>query len=241
MIPLISLYATAARPQGWMNLYNILQDNSIPFEIVFVGPNEPDYILPDNFHYIKTDVKPAQCVEIAARSTSGTLIMQIADDIDLVTPKMLDKLYSTYTAHNDKNLIVSCRYMLDGKDLSPTCHYYHSGHTNTPMISVAGLMSNDLYKAVGGIDKNFIAVCSDIDVIMRIHAYGGSVILDDVYVNESSKSHDLYAQYAHIDRQLLDSLWVINRKVQTQRLKSFEPFINECILDESQGPKGRWL
>ena len=242
--PVISLYGSAARPQYWINLYDTLGDNKIGFEIVFVGPNVPDFSLPDNFYYIKSNVKPAQCVEIAARNTAGLLIMQIADDIEFKTAKMLDILYGVYTSYNDnEKLIVSCRYMMDGIDASPTCHYYHSGKTDTPMISVAGLMSSKLYKAVGGVDRNFIAVCSDIDIIMRVHVYGGFVILSDVYVNEdrTHSSNDLYARYGVVDRVLLDSLWVIHNVVQPCRLRPFEPFSGERILEVSQGPKGRWV
>jgi hypothetical protein len=241
--PIISVYGSACRPQNWLSLYNTLRDSSINFEIVFVGPNEPNYPLPDNFKYIQSNVKPAQCVEIASRYTSGELIMQIADDLEFRTPKMLDSLYRAYVTYNDERLIVSCRFMVDGVDVSDLCCNYLAGHSETPMISVAGLMSNKLYKEVGGIDRNFMAVCGDMDMIMRVHKCGGSVVLSDVYVNES-RVHcggDLYALYSVQDRALLDSLWMVGERVQLDRARLFEPFSDERILEESQGPKGRWI
>ena len=241
--PIISVYGSAYRPQNWVGLYNTLIDNDISFEIVFVGPNEPDFILPDNFKYIKSSVKPAQCVEIASRYATGELIMQVADDLEFRTPKMLDSLYSVYTAYNDERLIVSCRFMVDGVDVSSLCCNYLAGRPETPMISVAGLMSNRLYREVGGIDRNFVAVCGDMDVIMRIHKRGGSVVLSDIYVNENRLhcGNDLYALYSVQDRALLDSLWMVGGSVQLDRARLFEPFSNERILEESQGPKGRWI
>jgi hypothetical protein len=243
--PIISLYGSSNRPQNWLDFYNRLQDNSIPFEVMFAGPNKPDFILPDNFIHIKTaDIKPAQCVEVAARNTTGELIIQIADDIEFITSKALDILYEVYSTYNNDNLIVSCRFMQDKVDLSPTCHYYCSGDISSPILSVAGLMSNKLYKTIGGMDQNFIAVCGDIDVILRVHEYGGSVILSNVYVNENwplDKENSLYTLYARIDRTLLNSLWQVNSDEKPHRLKPFEPFTDYKILEESQGPKDRWI
>jgi hypothetical protein len=245
MEPIISLYGTSFRPDNWPQLYDNISDSNIPFEIVFAGPNAPNFNLPDCFKYIKTaDIKPAQCVEVAVRNTTGKLIMQIADDLKLVTPKALDMLYETYINYNNENLIVSCRYMKDMEDLSYACHFYYSAQSDTPMISVAGLMSNQLYRNIGGMDKRFIAVCGDIDVILRVHAYGGSVVLSDVYINENSpedSDNSLYTVYGPIDRAFLQSLWVINRNAPPDRRVPFEPFIDENILIESQGPKGRWI
>lgn len=245
MQPIISLYGTSSRPQYWIQLYDNLRESNISFEVVFAGPNEADFTLPDNFKHIKTaDIKPAQCVEIAARNTSGILIMQIADDLKLVTPKALDILYKTYIDYKDENLIVSCRYMQDMVDLSQECHYYYSNQPDTPMISVAGLMSNILYKTMGGMDRNFMAVCGDIDVILRVYEYGGSVVLSNVYINENlhiDRANSLYAVYGGIDRTFLNTLWEINRNDKPRRLLPFEPFSDISILEESQGPKGRWV
>ena len=59
--PDISIIGTAARPENWLSLYRSLGSDDVSFEIVFVGPNEPDYELPSNFRFIKSNVKPMQC------------------------------------------------------------------------------------------------------------------------------------------------------------------------------------
>ena len=95
--PDISIIGIAARPENWPNRYRSLDFNDVSFEIVFVGPNEPDYELPPNPRFIKSNVKPMQCLEITSRNTSGELAMYcIADDYTFVTPRPLDRLYRLY-------------------------------------------------------------------------------------------------------------------------------------------------
>ena len=65
--PLVTIIATAYRTDNWINLYNSFGKPSlVNLEFVFVGPNEPNYELPENFRFIQSDVKPTQCIEIAA-------------------------------------------------------------------------------------------------------------------------------------------------------------------------------
>ena len=70
----ISVVASAARPEYWIEFYNNLYNNcNISFEIVFVGPCEPNFNLPNNFRYYKSDVKVTQCVEAAIRFSIGKI------------------------------------------------------------------------------------------------------------------------------------------------------------------------
>lgn len=61
----ISLFGPSIRPELWMRLYRSLSSNAVPFEIIFVGNRLPDFSLPNNIHFIYSEVKPAQCAEIA--------------------------------------------------------------------------------------------------------------------------------------------------------------------------------
>ena len=141
--PLISLFGPAIRPQNWLRLYDNISDSSVPFEIVFVGPNEPDYTLPDNFRYIKSNVKPVQCAEAAARSTKGEFIMNTVDDLEFVTKDALGKLYNEYTAYSEDKLILSSRFMTDGIDASLVCHHYPM--SDPLVVPVGGLITRKLY------------------------------------------------------------------------------------------------
>jgi hypothetical protein len=259
--PDISIFGSAHRPSNWMDLYGSIGDNDINFEIVFVGPKEPDFILPNNFSFIKSLVKPTQCIEIAMRNTTADLVMQIADDCEFKNKSPLDRLYNTYKSYNNDKLILSCRFIQNGQDLSLPAHHFFWGDKASPVMPVSGLMSRKLYRDIGGIDRNFIAVQWDLDIAMRVLALGGEVILSDVYLEEQkSKScgSDLCGEFWHHDRTFLESLWSINGKTHFNRTRPVEPFsdlkiITEVynhlrenktsrvtILEESQGPKGRW-
>ena len=243
--PLMSLFATAYRTQYWMNLYDSVSDSSIPFEIVFTGPNEPDFTLPDNFKYIKTaDIKPSQCVEIATRYSVGEIIMQIADDLEFVTSDSLGILYSEYKGYNNEKLMLSPRYLKDGVDLSVVSLRFFDGDLTSPTLAVGMILSNKLYRTLGGIDKNFLAIHGESDVAMRLQSIGGKVLVSSIAINEfkernegSSMCDDAWT----VDRPFLEKLWVVKHKAQFKRAQPFEPFSNYKILEESQGVKGKWL
>ena len=241
--PDISIFGSAHRPQNWMDLYRSIGDNNVSFEIIFVGPNEPNFQLPSNFKFIKSYTKPTQCFEIAVRNTTADLIMPIADDLEFRTEKPLDILYNTYKSYNNDKLILSCRYMLNGEDRSAIDHRFFVGDNSSPVMPLCGLMARKLYRDTGGIDRNFIAVMWDLDITMRVLALGGEVILSDVYVDElKSKScgSKLCREFWYHDRGLLESLWSVNGQIHFNRARPVEPFSDFRILEESQGPRGRW-
>ncbi len=241
--PDISLFASAHRPQNWMNLYRSIGDNNIEFEIVFVGPNPPGYDLPGNFRFIRSQVKPAQCVEIAARNTTADLIIDMADDCEFHTPQPLDRLYDLYKSCNCDKVIVSSRMRTNGVDQSHFAHRFFTHDDNSPVIPVCGLMSKKFYRELGGIDRNFIAVMWPLDIAMRAYTLGGRVVLSNVYINEDrskSRGSNLCGEFWGHDRTLLESLWTTNGKIHFNRKNPVEPFSDVNILTASQGPRGRW-
>lgn len=244
MRPMISIFAAAIRPECWMDFYNSIGENETPFEVVFVGPNKPNYTLPSNFTYIQTQVKPTQCFEIGRRACRGELLLNTADDCNFVTEHPLDRLYEEYTAYNDDNLILSCRYMQNGVDRSVTDHFFFCGVDGSPVMPMQSLMSRSLYDKVGGVDRNFVAVFWDLDIAMRVYAIGGKVLLSNVYANEdkSKKANsDLCAKWGGPDRGFLEFLWALpNRQVHFKRRLPFAPFYNYKITEQTQGPKGKW-
>lgn len=241
----IAIVASAHRPRNWMALYNSIGDNDIEFELVFVGPNSPDFEVPKNFRFIKSLVKPPQCVEIAVRNTTADLMMNMADDCEFYTPRPLDKLYNLYKSCNSDNVIVSSRFMQNGERMSLSIHHFFSGYGSTLVVPMCGLMSKKLYHDIGGIDKNFEAIFWEIDIAMRIYALGGKVVMSDVYVNEDKNKceepeRDLWYQSGVRDRKLLEGLWTIDGKIHLNRKNPVESFSDMNILKASQGPRGRW-
>lgn len=245
MNPKIGICSSAHRPQNWMALYNSIGDNDVEFELVFVGPNSPDYELPKNFRFIRTDVKPPQCFEIAVRNATAELIMNMADDCEFITPCALDKLYNLYKSSNSDKVIVSSRFMQNGEVQPLSIHHFFSGYGSALMLPMFGLMSRKLYRDIGGIDKNFEAIFWEIDIAMRTYALGGRVVMSDVYVDEDKSKcaepeRDLWDQSGVRDRRLIESLWTFDGKVQLNRKKTVESFLDMNILKASQGPRGRW-
>lgn len=240
--PCISLFSSAHRPQCWMNLYKSIGHNEIEFELVFVGPNPPDYELPKNFRFIRSFVKPVQCCEIAARNTTGDLIMDIPDDCLFKTPRPLDRLYETYKAYNNDKLLLSCKFSTDGIDHSHFSHRFYISDPNSPVMPASALMSKKLFNDLGGIDSRFIGVMWNLDIAMRVYALGGEVIVSDVVLDEDriKTASVLCSEFWEHDRGLLESLWTINGKVCFNRKDPVKPFLDTNILNVSQGPRGRW-
>ena len=240
MNPKISIFATAHRPNNWMDLYKSIGENDVEFELVFVGPNQPNYRLPNNFRFIRSLVKPTQCLEIALRNTNADLVIAMADDCMFKGSRPLDRLYETYKNYNNDKIIISCRYMLNGEDLSESAHF---DGINSPIMPLAGLMSRNLLMNIGGYDKNFIAIQGELDIAMRVHALGGDVILSDVFLEEDKDKNagsELCNEFWEHDRGLLKSLWTKNGKIHFCRTKPVESFDDLNILKASQGPRGRW-
>lgn len=243
MNPKIGIVATAYRPQNWMSLYKSIGDNQVDFELVFVGPNPPDYELPKNFRFIRSLVKPTQCLEIAFRNTNAELVINIADDSTFKTSRPLDRIFETYKNHNNEKLLLSCRFSTNGIDQSHFAHHFNPSNLASPIIPVSALMSKKFFNDLGGIDSSFIAVMWDIDIAMRVYALGGCVVISDVIIDEDrSKSAGslLCSEFWAHDRMLLESLWTTNGKIHFNRSKPVKPFLDRNILDASQGPRGRW-
>jgi len=243
MNPKIDIVAPAHRPQNWMSLYDSIGDNQVDFELIFVGPNPPNYELPKNFRFIKSLVKPTQCLEIAYRNSSAELVMNIADDCMFKTLRPLDKLYKAYKKYNNEKLLLSCRYTTNGIDESHFTHRFNISDPTSPIMPACALMSKKLFNNVGGIDSNFIAVMWDLDIAMRVYASGGCVIISDVIIDEDrgkNAGNFLCSEFWGHDRTLLESLWTSNGKIHFSRNKPVKPFLDKNILNASQGPRGRW-
>jgi hypothetical protein len=243
MNPVIGICAPAHRPQNWMALYNSIGQNDIDFELVFVGPNHPGYQLPKNFRFLKSSVKPAQCLEAAFRNTCADYIMPIADDLEFKTIRPLDKLYDLYKSCNCDKVVVSSRMMTNGKDQSSFAHRFFTDKDSEFVMPLSGLISKKFYRSLGGIDRNFIAVMWDLDIAMRAYAQGGKVVMSDVYLNEDrskTMGSNLCNEFWSHDRKLLEKLWTVNGKLNLKRSRIVEPFLDRDILKFSQGPRGRW-
>jgi len=239
----ISVIGSAFRTKNWLKIYDSVSKNNINFEIVFVGPNKPDFQLPDNFRFIQSDVKPVQCIEIAARAAKGELIQFVPDDCLFVLENSLELIYETYKKHNNYKNIFSMTYCEDGKENQEDNHRLDHEDKSTPIIGICNVISKSFFTELGGLDKSFIASMYDLDLSLRAFDRGGNVLMTDIKINEkqiemSAGSHTS-AEYWNMDRKHLFEIWT-REKNKYYRNKKFTGFSDIDLLKYSQGPRGRW-
>ncbi len=180
----ISFYGTAIRPWLWTRLYESLSMNSVPFELILVGDRVPKFKLPDNFHFIYSEVKPAQCAEIASRYTTGDLIMNIVDDL-VFSEHALDNLYKMSKTLNNDKIMLTCKFVRYGKEFPEDQCRFWSGNSKSPMTPVGGLMKREMWHQLGGIDRRFVTLFWDLDMGMRMYEIGGAVVrCENAWVEE---------------------------------------------------------
>jgi hypothetical protein len=230
MKPLLSIFGSGIRINSWEILYNSLTKSSVPFELIIVGDKVPTFSLPDNFHYIYSKVKPAQCAEIAARYTTGELIMNVADDL-VFSDSALNEMCNLYEKNYSQNLIVSNRLKRGNVIYGDEMHKFLDIVDGSPLIPMSTLMSKKLWNTLGGIDRRFTALFWDLDIAMRTLEIGGEILFaNNSFTEEVFDRHSiisriknriiktqaqpgLYQEYGiSIDRPLLDSFWVSNNK-----------------------------
>ncbi len=249
----LSCFGPGIRPERWMGLYESIAQSNIDFDLTIVGPNEPDYKMPDNMFHIKTDVKPVQCMEIAFRCSKGELIIPIADD-EIFIDDAIAQVYQQYTEVDDWKTIISHRYVLNGVDISegalPAMRYYVWQPTS-PLAPIAPIMSRRLWAELGGIDNRFVALYWDLDMWMRVYEFGGTGILhktaqvEEVGNSVGGGEHRLYDRYGPAyDRRILDSLWTLppigTGQILNKRMSPLQPFDDKDIMTVTQGVKGEW-
>ena len=262
--PIISLFGSSVRPSLWMRLYNTLRGTQTPFELIFAGEVIPDYEMPKNMRFIWTAVKPAQCWEIGARYAEGELLMSVEDDL-VFGERVLDNAYKLFISKASDKDMVSCRlfypegeipepmYHLDTKTIKgPDGQPQFTYAKDSPVLPFCGLMKTDLWRAIGGIDRRFIALSWEADIAMRVFELGDKTIRSenaiDTAVEEAHPGlrvllgQKLLLQYGSPhDRPLLDSFWMQDGRIAKNRLAPVEPFSDTDILLTSQGNKGRWV
>lgn len=263
MKPKISLCAAAARPKFWKRLYDSLSGNLVPWELVFVGPNKPDFDLPGNFRFYQSEVKPAQAYQYALSVAEGELLGWMADDCVYNDPiaccsNPLDLMWKAHEFfkqeyQDNKTILSQCsledygmRWDRDRALAFWNSHRFFNGNTRTPVMAPIGFISANWFKEIGGYDRNFVAGQSENDIVMRTIEAGGRVELvpESVICIKHRECHatDRYnfSKGYGQDRMYLQSCWTQNGQMVTKRLRSFQPFEDKDLLTINQGPEGRW-
>ena len=232
--PIMSMISSAVRTEYWEELYYSIDDeNTIPFEMVFVGNVRPDFDLPDNFIYIYSEAKPIQCFEIACRNAKGKYVMTTQDDLTF-PPWSLFNLYKYVLRMRDPDrVMVTPRYhdKLTG-EINPNFMFFSCTDRHAPIIGIGTVMSRQLWRDLGGLDRRFHSLFADLDLQLRMYQVGvHPFIAPDVVIRE--RPHDKYPRLVsidHSDRQILDSFWMCPGNVTSkERLVSVESFTEDEI------------
>lgn len=256
--PLVSIIATAINPETWRDIYNrFSQKNITPFEMIFVGPNPPIEKMPKNFIYIKTNVKPTQCMEIAARKAKGDFIFSTQDDSFPLSLKFLSFMTFVALKINNDYCIHAPLYKDQETREDIQIMSWRMKNLKIPLISQFLFISRKIWIESGGIDKNFVGTQYEIDIELRMIAKGGYVSYNPMCImcNPNLEREDgrKTIHFKHInqlakrwriqDSKFLDSVWLekISPKgrivrCRKKRFKPVDSFSDVDILTKSQGP-----
>jgi len=240
--PKYTFIAAAIRDYYYKDFYDsVAVNNKIPFEIIFVGPNPPLEKMPDNFHYIKTHVKPNQCAEIAARNATGEYLIWTSDDLRYMDG-FLNRLDQYNCRLDDDKIYIAFRATIQG-------HYVDAGLVYdlkkplSPIIGFSGLFKKDIWHALGGLDKRFFGSYADVDMQLRFAEQGRTIFIPpDCIFNElkprkqeSKRTLLSYRCTVSQARPLLNLLWgEVNSTTSKRRLLPVQSFSDKNILIEDQ-------
>jgi len=236
--PVFSLIAPSVRSAYYQQVYDsIARDAKVPFEFIFVGNVEPLKKIADNFHYINTNVKPAQCVEIAARNATGDFLIPIADDITF-SDNFLNTILKNINSNPEK--VFSFNLLIDGK-INDNFLYWHIRKSRDKLVGASGVFERKMWNDLGGVDSRFIYINYDKDIMFRYMETKDLVIIPECFINENRYIHKSSRRASSVldaicERDLFNSLWVNDdKKVSSKRLKKVNSFDDKDILIKSQG------
>ena len=213
--PVISIIMPAIRVERWRKMYfNLISMNKVPFEIICVGYNRPKFKLYPNFRFIYSKVKPAQCMEIAAREAKGELLLTYGDDF-MSSPGFLPILYEqSLDVDMDNNLIKIKEYLDDFSEMPLERKFkamfkaLKEGEKQD--IGKLMLIKRSVWMNLGGLDKIFHGSLYDVDLRNRFIIQGGNILFNnDVIVLEKKELGKglWFSETGKSDLRILRKLW----------------------------------
>jgi hypothetical protein len=241
----ISVIVPSIKPELWDQVIKNCTSKSVSVEIIFVGPKNCDYELPEGVKYIKTDFKVTQCLQIALVNSTGYYILQTADDqLFTGSEDPLGDLVKYANKHQDKFLSIPNAY--NGVRLNPdeTNLVPNNPETSVPFILI---LPKNIIENVGGYNANYIGSYADVDLYLRIRGLNlkDEYFIDNIIVSENRTPGEnlglLSFRYLGHDIKYLKYNWVeYNEKkdIYFLRNKSYEeflPFDNRYLMTTEQG------
>lgn len=254
--PKISIIGPSHRCHLWIPFYESIITN-LDFEVIFVSDKKPKVCeIPgaadidrevdfrdeyncgyNNFKWIYSKVKPAQCFEIAYRNSTGDFIIWTGDDFTY-GPYCLDHLYAMHKSFYDHKVMIACNVYQDGHSAR---HEHVVPWDQNIRLTTTGLISKKAIEEVGGFaDTQFVCGHFDVDLMMRIYANGGRLFECPTAMtyephNQFHKEEANFAPDWADELQYFTELW----KGRTGRRYPFKKYSDENILTVSQGNVGK--
>lgn len=243
---LVSLFASAVRPQFFKTFLDSLKSTSVDFEVIFAGNLSPTQVVLfmteyPFFRYTHTEnIKPCQDYEIARRACTGELVHWTADDCEY-SEDCIGKAYRHWKSLNEEKTILSIQTKENGMFCDMTKHDFFGWRTTGHTMAPLGLMSRKLLDDMGGYDRRYICGQGENDFVMRTFALGGRVEIwgdkDNLITIDHYRRHGIYRPFAkgyEHDRSILEGTWIKDGKITLERQDTFEPFEETDILTKSQ-------
>ncbi len=243
-----SLVSPAIRTENWLKIYQSVKSNNTNFEIIFAGPRKPNFKLPQNFKYIETNVKPAQCWEILYENAQGEYIMNIGDDLVFRTKNPLDKLDEELEIYKNDRILLGLTYKFRNVDQTKQQTFKINNNENeSALLPMSPPLKKELWYRYGRFDSRFICTLMEADFFLRMINDGYKVVNSSVLVTEDKILEDnrkMSRDYMRIDRKLMLKLWTYKRDnkeyFSTKRNEPIKNFEKKTILTKSEKPTGRW-
>lgn len=241
----ISIIIPSIKPHLWEAVINHYKSNTVHVEIIFIGPKECNFPLPERVKFIKTDFKVAQCIEIGMQHATSFYLLQAADDTTIEGSS--DPLGDIVRASNSfPDKIISLGIAFNGRKLTNNQKCLVSNHpeTNIPFCLV---LTKAIISQVGGYNANYIASYVDVDLYLRILKSTKlcQKLLNNIYINEDRTEDDnlglLSFRYLGHDIKYLKYNWLeYNSQTKSYFLRNksredFQPFNQNILLTEEQG------
>lgn len=244
----ISVIIPTNNPNNLNSIIKNLSSKKIDYEIIFIGPLKVNKRkVKKKVKFIESYLKPTHCLQLGLFYSTGNYLIQMADDCLLKGHN--DPLYYLYKkAKSNPKKLISCRYSVNGVP-SKNYEYNYLPWDDSTNLPIAPLMKKKDIIRVGGYDKTFIAVLSDIDLYLRLRQscklefYYSKIFVDEN--KKYNKSNNLLPTYWNHDRNNLDKFWVRNKKkpyLSKKRTKIIQKFDNSPkLINKPQGNLGKWL
>jgi GT2 family glycosyltransferase len=182
-----------------------VKDESPPFEIIGINNQSQDpetlalmqaYAQHDNIHFVDYDApfNYAAMMNLSAQQAKGELILQLNNDIELITPTTLTQLAS-WAMLPSVGVVGATLFYPDGRIQHAGCHLGLSGHVGhlfrlrdlksvpeawsqvqRPVMAVTGamlMMRKAVYHELAGMnEQDFQVAYNDIDLCLKVHEKG---------------------------------------------------------------------